>query len=101
VFRIELPSKSPLHWIGGPPSLPIILSIVAVVGLSIAGYLGGELVFHHGVAVTANSTAPEKPEAQCHVRAASEKDSTNEESGNRLCAHEDHIWRDLLTRRVQ
>jgi uncharacterized membrane protein len=50
--------------------LPIILSIVEVVGLGIAGYLGGELVFRHGVAVTASTSASEKPEAQRQVRAA-------------------------------
>ena len=57
-------------WIAGLPSLPIILSIVGVIGLTIAGYLGGELVFRHRVAVTASGAAPEKPEAQRHVRAA-------------------------------
>jgi uncharacterized membrane protein len=50
--------------------LAIVLSIVGVAGLSRAGYLGGELVFTHGVAVTASIAAPEKPEAQRYVRAA-------------------------------
>jgi hypothetical protein len=40
------------------------------IGNAIARYLSGELVFRHGVAVTASSTAAEKPEAQRHVRAA-------------------------------
>ena len=33
------------------PMLPFILSLIGVAGLSVAGYLGGELVFRHGVAV--------------------------------------------------
>lgn len=70
IASFYLRTISGAKWIAGLPSLPIILSIVGVVGLSIAGYLGGELVFRHGVAVTASSTAPEKPEAQRHVRAA-------------------------------
>jgi uncharacterized membrane protein len=70
IASFYLRTTSGAKWIAGLPSLPIILSIVGVVGLSIAGYLGGELVFRHGVAVTASSTAPEKPEAQRHVRAA-------------------------------
>jgi len=70
IASFYLRTTSGAKWITGLPSLPIILSIVGVVGLSIAGYLGGELVFRHGVAVTASSTAPEKPEAQRHVRAA-------------------------------
>jgi uncharacterized membrane protein len=70
IASFYLRTTSGAKWIAGLPSLPIILSIVGVVGLSIAGYLGGELVFRRGVAVTASSTAPEKPEAQRHVRAA-------------------------------
>lgn len=58
------------QWITGIQSLPTILSIVGVIGLAIAGYLGGELVFRHGVAVTAGSSAPEKPDTQGHIRAA-------------------------------
>jgi len=51
--------------------LPVALSVVGVIGLAIAGWLGGQLVFAHGVAVTAEekpvSLRPEKPQ---HSRAA-------------------------------
>jgi uncharacterized membrane protein len=69
IASFYLRTASGAKWITSLPSLPIILSIVGVVGLAIAGYLGGELVFRHGVAVTASS-APEKPEIPSHVRAA-------------------------------
>jgi uncharacterized membrane protein len=49
-------------WITGMPMLPIILSIVGVVGLAIAGWLGGELVFKHGVAVSRRTAIPLIPE---------------------------------------
>ena len=53
------------------PLLPVLLSIVGVIGLSIAGWLGGQLVFRHGVAVDVKApTASEEPEARRHVRAA-------------------------------
>jgi len=52
------------------PMLPIILSIVGVVGLAVAGYLGGELVFRHGVAVNGQSSAPQKADAPNRIRAA-------------------------------
>jgi len=53
------------------PVLPIILSTVGVVGLTIAGWLGGELVFKHRVAVAASTDAvPDQPETQRHIRAA-------------------------------
>lgn len=58
-------------WIPNVPMLPFILSIVGVIGLSVAGWLGGQLVFAHGVGVEAKTvSAPAKPEANRHVRAA-------------------------------
>jgi uncharacterized membrane protein len=38
-------------WIGGSYTIPLLLSVVGVVLITISGYLGGELVFRHGVAV--------------------------------------------------
>ncbi len=59
-------------WIPSLPTLPFILSIVGIIGLSIAGFLGGELVFKHGVAV--NTPAKHTPEqsqpSERHIRAA-------------------------------
>lgn len=42
------------------PMLPFILSLIGVIGLAIAGYLGGKLVFRHGVAADVQSSAPQK-----------------------------------------
>lgn len=38
-------------WVGGSQTIPLLLSVVGVVLITISGYLGGELVFRHGVAV--------------------------------------------------
>jgi uncharacterized membrane protein len=38
-------------WIGGSLTIPFLLSVVGVILITISGYLGGELVFRHGVAV--------------------------------------------------
>jgi|SRR5580765_1386732 len=66
-----LRTTSGLGWITSMPMLPLVLSVVGIVGLSIAGWLGGQLVFAHGVGVDAKpSAAPEKPEAHRHIRAA-------------------------------
>jgi len=70
IASFYLRTTSGAQWITSIPSLPIILSIVGVIGLTIAGWLGGELVFRHGVAVTAGAAEPEKPETQRHIRAA-------------------------------
>lgn len=72
IASFYLRTNSGAAWIAGMPMLPIILSIVGVVGLAIAGWLGGELVFKHGVAVS--SRTGEIPisdlESRPHNRAA-------------------------------
>lgn len=71
IANFYLRTSSGAAWIASLPSLPFILSIVGVIGLGIAGWLGGQLVFHHGVAVDAQTpVAPEQPEAHRRVRAA-------------------------------
>jgi uncharacterized membrane protein len=52
-----LRTSSGTKWIAGMPLLPMILSVIGVIGLAIAGYLGGELVFRHGVAVDVQASA--------------------------------------------
>ena len=39
------------QWVGGSYTIPLLLSVLGVILISISGYLGGELVFKHGVAV--------------------------------------------------
>ncbi|PYS67617.1 MAG: hypothetical protein DMF69_22500 [Acidobacteria bacterium] len=70
IASFYLRTTSGAKWIVSMPILPFVLSLVGVVGLSIAGYLGGELVFRHGVAVNAPPTAQPKSEATSRIRAA-------------------------------
>jgi uncharacterized membrane protein len=70
IASFYLRTSSGSAWIVNMPMLPIILSIVGVIGLAIAGYLGGELVFRHGVAVDTQASAPPKTETSSRVRAA-------------------------------
>ena len=66
-----LRTTSGAAWIPNMPMLPFILSIVGLIGLTIGGWLGGELVFKHGVAVTQHGKAtPQQPEQPRHIRAA-------------------------------
>jgi uncharacterized membrane protein len=47
------------QWIGDRYSIPLVLSVVGVVLITISGYLGGELVFKGGVGVeTTSETNP-------------------------------------------
>src|SRR5215212_2120281 len=40
-----------LRMMGGSYTIPVLLSVVGVILITISGWLGGELVFKHGVAV--------------------------------------------------
>ena len=42
-------------WISDSYTIPLLLSVLGVILISISGYLGGELVFKYGVAVEAQS----------------------------------------------
>ena len=69
IASFYLRTTSGATWITSMPSLPIILSLVGVVGLTIAGWLGGELVFKHRVAVAADNEVVAK-KVDHHIRAA-------------------------------
>ena len=70
IASFYLRTTSGAAWITSMPSLPIILSIVGVIGLAIAGWLGGELVFRHGVAVATPALAPQESDTSGRKRAA-------------------------------
>src|SRR5918911_2999658 len=44
-----------LRMLGGSYTVPLLLSVLGVILILISGYLGGELVFKHGVAVNPQS----------------------------------------------
>ena len=51
--------------------IAVLLSVLGVVLITISGWLGGEMVYRHGVAVSSGSGAtPEKAGTQTKVRAA-------------------------------
>jgi uncharacterized membrane protein len=43
--------------VGGSYTVPVLLSVVGVILITISGWLGGELVFRHGVAVDGRAGA--------------------------------------------
>jgi uncharacterized membrane protein len=63
IASFYLRTTSGAKWIPSLPMLPFILSLIGVMGLAIAGYLGGELVFRHGVAVDVQSSGTQKAKA--------------------------------------
>jgi len=71
IASFYLRTTSGARWVASLPSLPIILSAVGVFGLGISGYLGGELVFRHGVAVDVpKESISEKQRSQGRASAA-------------------------------
>src|SRR5256714_870298 len=53
VFAISfyLRTTGGASWVGGSYTIPVLLSVVGVILITISGWLGGEMVFKHGVAV--------------------------------------------------
>jgi len=71
IANFYLRTSSGSTWIPNMPMLPVVLSAVGVIGLGVAGWLGGQLVFAHGVAVTAETKAvTSQTERRQHNRAA-------------------------------
>jgi uncharacterized membrane protein len=58
------------QWISSVPSLPVFLSLIGLVGLGIGGWLGGELVFKHRVAVTSEAEQRREQPVTDRARAA-------------------------------
>ena len=63
VFLIDfyLRTSSGSRWVGGSLSIPLVLSVLGIVLITISGWLGGEMVYVHGVAVEPRRN-PETPE---------------------------------------
>jgi uncharacterized membrane protein len=55
---LYLRTSSGLGLVGGSYTIPLLLSVLGVVLISISGWLGGELVFKHAVAVAGESEIP-------------------------------------------
>ena len=51
VASFYLRTTSGAGLVGGSYTIPFVLSVVGVILITISGWLGGELVFRHGVAV--------------------------------------------------
>jgi uncharacterized membrane protein len=56
------------RMVGGSYTIPLVLSVLGVILITISGYLGGELVFRYGVAVNPQSDTP--PEERAKARAS-------------------------------
>ena len=59
IASFYLRTTSGAHWTSGSYTIPILLSVVGIILITISGWLGGEMVYVHGVAVeTQRDAAP-------------------------------------------
>lgn len=66
-----LRTTSGASLVSGNYTIPVALSVIGVVLITISGWLGGEMVFKHGVAVSTGLRAtPEKAQGESKSRAA-------------------------------
>ena len=57
VASFYLRTESGAGLVGGSYTIPFVLSVVGVILITISGWLGGEMVFKHGVAVDGGTGA--------------------------------------------
>lgn len=55
------------RWVGGSHTVPVLLSVLGVILITISGWLGGELVFKHGVAVNPQSDTAAEAERKARA----------------------------------
>jgi uncharacterized membrane protein len=48
------------RWVGGSSTIPVLLSVVGIIMITISGWLGGEMVYVHGVAVEPQRNAVQR-----------------------------------------
>jgi uncharacterized membrane protein len=68
VFIVDLllRSRTGARWVGGSLTIPFLLSVLGIILITISGWLGGEMVYVHGVAVEPQRDAP--PEERAKAR---------------------------------
>ena len=66
VFTLDLyfRTKSGSAYVGHRLTIPFLLSLLGVILISISGWLGGEIVYKHGVGVEVQRDTPEEARAK-------------------------------------
>jgi uncharacterized membrane protein len=69
VFAISLYFRMQIgaHWVNYHMRVPFLVSFLGVILISISGWLGGELVYKHGVGVSPQHDSPEEEAAKVRL----------------------------------
>ena len=62
-----LRTTSGAAWVGGSTTIPLLLSVVVIILITISGWLGGEMVYVHGVAVEPQGGAAQEDGGKARV----------------------------------
>ena len=54
-------------WVGWKLTVPFLISLVGVILIGISGWLGGDLVYKHGVSVAPQHDSPEEETAKVRL----------------------------------
>ena len=69
VFAISLYLRTRMgaHWVNFHIRIPVLVSLLGVILISISGWLGGELAYKHGVGVSPQHDTPEEEAAKVRL----------------------------------
>ena len=66
IFAVSLylRMRTGAHWVNYSLKIPFLISLVGVILIGISGWLGGDLVYKHGVSVAPQHDSPEEETAK-------------------------------------
>ena len=63
-LSLYLRMRTGRHWVNSHLHIPVLLSLLGMILISISGWLGGELAYKHGVGVAPQHDSPEEEAAK-------------------------------------
>ena len=66
-LSLYLRMRTGRHWVNSHLRIPVLLSLLGMILISISGWLGGELAYKHGVGVAPQHDSPEEEAAKLRL----------------------------------
>jgi uncharacterized membrane protein len=66
-LSLYLRMRAGAHWVNYSLKIPFLISLVGVILITISGWLGGDLVYKHGVSVKPQHDSPEEETAKVRL----------------------------------
>jgi len=68
IASFYLRTTSGSRFVSGSSTIPLLLSVLGIILITISGWLGGEMVYVHGVAVEPQRDAPQEERMKARAR---------------------------------